>query len=308
MRSEGIIIKLKRSLPYIVNVFFTMIYYFLLLLLYLQDVISGVSFVVILLLSLIILSIALIVYRKKCAIKRKVVLITLLMALLFCYEIPLIFYDAYTHAAYRYTDPLEVYEGSGIYLIGVNRVDFQFTENKNAVIDLLKEQQIDYLDITKITNSDRYGSKNRQLLKWFHLGKDSVEQMRENVNHFLGQEHGRINKFLNNDHIDGSSAGLGLALTGLIVRGDLQNDLKIAVTGAISETGDVLAIGILKEKMQITEKSGFSLMIVPSANRKEALEIQQKQNINMQILDVAHVEEAVRLINELNDTSNEQNK
>lgn len=49
-------------------------------------------------------------------------------------------------------------------------------------------------------------------------------------------------------------------------------------------------------------------MIVPSANRKEALEIQQKQNLNMQILDVAHVEEAVRLINELNDKSNEQNK
>ncbi|MGE7622915.1 S16 family serine protease [Viridibacillus sp. NPDC096237] len=286
----------------------TLIYYFVFLLLYLKNVIGGVSFVVLLLLSLIILLITLIVYRKKRAIKRKVLLATTMIALLFCYELPLLFYDSYTHAAYRYTDPLEVYEGSGIYLIGVNRVDFQFTENKNAVINFLKEQQIDFLDIIKITNSDRYGSKNRQLLKWFYLGKDSVEQMRENVNHFLGQEDGNINKFLNNDHIDGSSAGLGLALTGLILRGDLHTDLKIAVTGAINETGDVLTIGILKEKMQIAEKSGFSLMIIPSANRKEALEIQQKQNLNIQILDVSHVDEAARLINELNDKTNEQNK
>ncbi|MGE7835594.1 S16 family serine protease [Viridibacillus arvi] len=281
-------------------VIITMIYYYVFLFLYFQDVISGVSFVVILLLSLIILSIPLILYWKKRAIKRKVMLITSMMALLFCYELSLLFYDAYTHAAYRYTDPLEIYKGTGIYLLGVNRVDFQFTENKKAVIDLLNKQQMDSLNITKITNSDRYESKNRQLLKWFHLGKSDIDQMRDNVKQFLGQEDGRINEFLNSDTIEGSSAGLGLALTGLVMRGDLQNDLKIAVTGAISETGDVLPIGILKEKMQIAEKAGFSLMIIPSANRKEAMEIQKKLNINLKIIDVAQIDEAVLLINELN--------
>ncbi|MGF9978198.1 S16 family serine protease [Viridibacillus arvi] len=284
-------------------VIITMIYYFVFLFLYFQDVISGVSFVVILLVSLITLSIALIVYWKKRAIKRNVILITSLMALLFCYELPLLFYDAYTHASYRYTDPLEIYKGSGIYLLGVNRVDFQFTENKKAVIDLLNKQQMDYLNITKITNSDRYGSKNRQLLKRFHLEKSDIDQMRDNVKQFLGQEDGRINEFLNSDTIEGSSAGLGLALTGLIMRGNLQNDLKIAITGAISETGDVLPIGILKEKMQIAEKAGFSLMIIPSANRKEALEIQKKLHVNIKILDVAQIDEAVLLIDELNGKS-----
>ncbi|KOO51244.1 S16 family serine protease [Viridibacillus arvi] len=284
-------------------VIITMIYYYIFLFLYFQDVISGVSFVVILLVSLITLSIVLIVYWKNRAIKRKVILSTSLMALLFCYELPLLFYDAYTHAAYRYTDPLEIYKDSGIYLLGVNRVNFQFTENKKAVIDLLNKQQMDYLNITKITNSDRYGSKNRQLLKWFHLGKSDIDQMRDNVKQFLGQEDGRINEFLNSDTIEGSSAGLGLALTGLVMRGDLQNDLKIAVTGAISETGDVLPIGILKEKMQIAEKAGFSLMVIPSANRKEALEIQKKLHVNIKILDVAQIDEAVLLINELNGKS-----
>lgn len=303
MRSEGIIFNLKRSLPYIVAVIITMIYYFVFLFLYLSDVISGVSFLVILLLSLIILSTVLIVYWNKRAIKRKVMLITSLMALLFCYEMPLLFYDANTHAVYRYIDPLEIYKGSGIYLLGVNRVDFQFTENKKAVIDLLNKQKMDYLDITKITNSDRYGSKNRQLLKWFHLGKSDVDQMRDNVKQFLVKEDGRINEFLNSETIEGSSAGLGLTLTGLIMRGDLQNDLKIAVTGAISETGDVLPIGILKEKMKIAEKAGFSLMIIPSANRKEAKQIQKKLNVNIKIIDVAQIDEAVLLINELNGKS-----
>lgn len=281
----------------------TIFYYLVFLFLYLRNVIGGVSFVALLLLSLIILLITLIVYRKKRAFKRKALLATTIIALLFCYELPLLFYDSYTHAAYLYLNPLEVYGGSGIYLLGVNRLDFKFTENKKAVMALLNEQHVEYLDIIKITHPDLYKSKNRQLLKWFHVGKDDVKQMKENVNHFLGQEDGRINEFLNSDHIEGSSAGLGLTLTGLIIRGDLQNDLKIAVTGAISETGDVLPIAILKEKIQIAEKSNFSMMIIPSANRKEAMEIQKKLNVNIQILDVAHIDEAVQLINDLNDKS-----
>lgn len=223
------------------------------------------------------------------------------MLLLICFELPLIFFEGYTHRVFLYNEPTNIFVNSGIYLVGVNSVDFKHMESKQSVEDSLNKQHIQFLDIIEVTNFDLYGSKNRQLLDWLLLKKNDFEQMRESVNHYLGQEDATINEFLNRDHIGGNSAGLGLALIGLIIRGDLQNDLSFAVTGAISKTGDVLPIGLIKEKIQIAEVSGYSYMIIPSENAEEAAIIQKEQNITMQIFDVSHIDEAVQMINELND-------
>lgn len=282
------------------TIFLIFLYYGVVLLLYLQDVIGGISFVAILLISFIILLIVRILLRKKINYKRKITLATCIMFLLFCFEIPLIFYEGTSHVAYIYTEPLHV-KGTEIYLIGVNRVDFQFMESIQSVEDLLNKQQVPFLNVTENTNLVLYESKNRQILKWLHLQKSEVDQMKDNVNHYLGKEDIRINEFFNQDNIGGNSAGLGLALTGLILQGDLQNNIAIAVTGAISETGDVLPIGVLKEKILIAEKYGLPFMIIPSKNAEEAAQIQKEQNINIKILDVAHIDEAVQLINEMND-------
>ncbi|MDM5233544.1 S16 family serine protease [Lysinibacillus pakistanensis] len=267
---------------------------------YLQDVIGGISFVAILLISFIILLIVRILLRKKINYKRKITLATCIMFLLFCFEIPLIFYEGTSHVAYIYTEPLHA-KGTEIYLIGVNRVDFQFMESIQSVEDLLNKQQVPFLNVAENTNLVLYESKNRQILKWLHLQKSEVDQMKENVNHYLGKEDVRINEFFNQDNIGGNSAGLGLALTGLILQGDLQNNVSVAVTGAISETGDVLPIGVLKEKILIAEKYGLPFMIIPSKNAEEAAQIQKEQKIHMKILDVAHIDEAVQLISEMND-------
>lgn len=287
-------------MPYFVTIFLIFLYYGVFLFLYLQDVIGGISFVAILLISFIILLIVRILLRKKINYKRKITLATCIMFLLFCFEIPLIFYEGTSHVAYIYTEPLHA-KGTEIYLIGVNRVDFQFMESIQSVEDLLNKQQVPFLNVAENTNLVLYESKNRQILKWLHLQKSEVDQMKENVNHYLGKEDVRINEFFNQDNIGGNSAGLGLALTGLILQGDLQNNVAIAVTGAISETGDVLPIGVLKEKILIAEKYGLPFMIIPSKNAEEAAQIQKEQNINMKILDVAHIDEAVQLINEMND-------
>jgi len=283
-----------------VTIFLIFLYYGVVLFLYLQDVIGGISFVAILLISFIILLIVRILLRKKINYKRKITLATCIMFLLFCFEIPLIFYEGTSHVAYIYTEPLHA-KGTEIYLIGVNRVDFQFMESIQSVEDLLNKQQVPFLNVAENTNLVLYESKNRQILKWLHLQKSEVDQMKENVNHYLGKEDVRINEFFNQDNIGGNSAGLGLALTGLILQGDLQNNVAIAVTGAISETGDVLPIGVLKEKILIAEKYGLLFMIIPSKNAEEAAQIQKEQNIHMKILDVAHIDEAVQLISEMND-------
>lgn len=223
------------------------------------------------------------------------------MLLLLCFEFLLIFYEGNTHRVSFYLQPESLNVNSGIYLLGVNTVDFQNMESKKSVEDLLLEQDLEFLDIHEITNLELYGSKNRKLVEWLHLKKDSVERMKENVNQYLGQEEVHINEFLNRDNNDANSAELGLVLTGLIIRGDLQNKLTFTVTGAISNTGDVLKVGSIKEKIQIAEISGFPYIIIPSENMNEAAKIQQEQNRNIQVFGVSHVDEAVQLINELND-------
>ena len=283
-----------------VTAFLTFLYYGIFLSLYLQDIIGGISFVFILLLSFIILLIARIVLRKK-SYKRKISLAYCAILLLFCFELLLIFYDGYTHRVLLYQEPESLYVDSGIYLIGVNTGDFQNMESKKSVEELLKEQEVEFLNIIEITNLELYGSKNQKLLEWLHLKESSIERMRKNVNQYLGQEDAYINEFLNREHTDANSAELGLALTGLIIRGDFQNNIAFAVTGAISKTGNVLKVGSIREKIQIAEVSGFSYMIIPTENAEEAAKIQKGQERNIQIFDVSHIDEAVQLINELND-------
>ncbi|MFJ5771626.1 S16 family serine protease [Psychrobacillus sp. NPDC093180] len=279
---------------------FSFLYYSLLLILHLQDLIGGVTFLFFLLLSLLILLITRIVLRKK-SYKRKITVAAWMILLLFCFEFLLIFYEGYTHRVSFYVEPETVYVNSGIYLIGVNKIDFENMESKKSVEELLNKQNAEYLDIHEITNRELYGSKNRKLLELLNLRKNSGERLRENVYQYLGHEDPYLNKFINRDHTDSNSAELGLALTGLFIEGDFQNNLNFAVTGSINKTGDVLKVSGIKEKIHIAEISGFSYMIIPSENAEEAAKIQQEHHKEIQIFDVSHIDEAIQLINELND-------
>ncbi|MFJ8262537.1 S16 family serine protease [Rummeliibacillus sp. NPDC094406] len=179
-------------------------------------------------------------------------------------------------------------------------MNFKFMENKLAVTEHLDKQNINALNIIEGTNQLRYESKNRQLLEWFHLKKDDVEQMKESVRYNLKIEDKKIDTFLNRNHIDGNSAGLALVLSGIIIKGNLQNTLPIAITGGIDKKGDILSIGALKEKIQIASLSGIPFMIVPSENAKEAAKIQKEINTNIQIFNVATINEAIKVVNKIN--------
>ena len=117
---------------------------------------------------------------------------------------------------------------------------------------------------------------------------------------YLGRETKIINTFLNRTDISGDSAGLGLALSGLIEKGELKNHVTFGVTGALSATGEVLPIGMIKEKLLIAEEKGYPFMIIPSGNRTEAKKIIVEENLKIEVFDVNHIEELIELINEWN--------
>ena len=72
---------------------------------------------------------------------------------------------------------------------------------------------------------------------------------------------------------DGPSAGITLltAILSTLVAIPIRTD--VAMTGEITLTGDVLAIGGLNEKLLAAKRLGITEIILPARNRKEALEL-----------------------------------
>jgi len=288
---------------WIVTVILSILFYLLFLFLYIQDVINELIFLLLLFISVLILFISLIVLavsQKKRVIN--IAISTSIIFVLFCYELPLILYSTASHIAYAYLEPVEALEGSMIYSIGITQLNIRGEESKHAVEELLTKQHVDVLSVIDMNNKITYGVKNRQILTWLHLRKEhSPEETKEKVALYLGQEDEWLKTFLNRPNTAGESAGLSLVLSGRFKRGDFKNQFPIAVTGAINENGDVLRVGGLKEKIQITEKAGIPFMIVPSKNAEEVEAIQKEIKANVEIFDVSHVDEAIQVINGLNE-------
>ncbi|WP_075618601.1 S16 family serine protease [Paenisporosarcina indica] len=284
--------------PSVVTIILTILFYLVFLFFYLQDVINELMFLCILFIGLVILLLTLIVFRKRRASKRKTSIAIIILFLLFSYEFLLLGYTTPSHLANLYVEPTQAIEDSGIYLLAVNKVTLR---NKHDNEEILATQNGDVLTITKLNNRMIYGVKNSQLLLWLHLQKEPIEETEDNVKKYLGQEDEWLDEFFSRKQIGGDSSGLSLVLSGLYKRGDLKNQIPIAVTGAINEKGDVLPVGYMKEKIQIAEKSGIPFMIIPSENAVEVAEIQNELKANVEIFDVSNVEEAIQLINDLNE-------
>lgn len=282
----------------IVTGILSILFYLVFLLLYLQDVINELMFLCLLFIELIILLLTLIVFRKKRATKQKISIAIIILFLLFCYEFLLLGYITPSHLANLYVEPTEVIEDSGIYLLGVNKLTLS---NKHDIEEVLKTQNGDVLTITEVNNRMIYGIKNNQLLLWLHLQKEPIEETEHNVKKYLGQEDEWLSEFFGREQIGGDSAGLSLVLTGLYKRGSLKNQIPIAITGAINEKGDVFPVGYMKEKVQITEKSGIPFMIIPSENAEEVAKLQNELKASVEIFDVSNVDEAIQIINDLNE-------
>jgi ATP-dependent Lon protease len=94
---------------------------------------------------------------------------------------------------------------------------------------------------------------------------------------------------------DGPSAGVTLlsalvsTLTGIKVRTDT------AMTGEITLTGDVLAVGGLNEKLLAAKRQGLSRIILPAKNRKDIMELQAELLEGLDLLYVSNVTEVLKL-------------
>jgi ATP-dependent Lon protease len=78
-------------------------------------------------------------------------------------------------------------------------------------------------------------------------------------------------------------------LTGIPVRTD------IAMTGEITLTGDVLAIGGLNEKLLAAKRMGINEVILPEKNRKDIPEIQEDLLSGLKLNYVRTIRDVLKL-------------
>lgn len=225
----------------------------------------------------------------------------IILSVLFAFEFSLLFYlSVPAYLVRNYIPPEEIVESSGIYTIGVGELKLDTEESEESFFKSLTNQGIDVLSIDKIDNKMIYGVKNRQLLSWLHLSKEHTpKEMVETVQSFFGKEEEWMSQWFTSS-AKGDSAGLSLVLSELYKRGDLENQLPIAITGGINKHGTVTEVGVIKEKLQTIEKAGIPFAILPSKNKTEALKFHSELKSSVKLFFVSDVKEAQQKITELN--------
>ena len=94
---------------------------------------------------------------------------------------------------------------------------------------------------------------------------------------------------------DGPSAGVAMVTS--IVSSITKNpiDRKIAMTGEVTVTGQVLQIGGLKEKLIAAHRAGIKHVIIPKDNEKDLVDIPKKVREDVKITPVANVDEVLKI-------------
>lgn len=94
---------------------------------------------------------------------------------------------------------------------------------------------------------------------------------------------------------DGPSAGIALclALASVVTGKAIKKDL--AMTGEITLTGNVLAIGGLKEKLLAAVRGKVKTVIIPEANKKDLVEMPKEVLDNLKIKPVSRIEEVFEI-------------
>ena len=268
---------------------------------YLNEVINGYFFIAVLLMYSIVFITALAVFSYK---KRKEAALTYLVIcslILLLVDFKLINYESYTYTVLSHFQPIEVSKNTGIHLLVVNNMNAQYIDDKTNLINSLAYNNVHAIETIEITNKDRYISKNREIMSMFGVLPDNhFENMGQQVEGYLGEVPNSVQTFLKRTDLLGDSAGLGLALAGLIEMGAIENNVKIAVTGTIHENGDVLPIGAIKTKLQIAEEEGFAFALIPSANVVEAM---NDFDLNIKVYEISNIEEAIQVIKQINENN-----
>lgn len=93
---------------------------------------------------------------------------------------------------------------------------------------------------------------------------------------------------------DGPSAGVTIltALVSALTKRPVRND--IAMTGEMTLTGQVLAIGGVKEKILAARRYHISTIFLPKENHRDLMEMEDEVKEGLQFVEISHVDEVLQ--------------
>ena len=94
---------------------------------------------------------------------------------------------------------------------------------------------------------------------------------------------------------DGPSAGIAMVTSIVSSITKIPVNREIAMTGEVTLTGQVLAIGGLKEKLLAAHRAGIKQVIIPKDNKKDLVDIPQKVKEDIKITPVEIVDEVLKI-------------
>ena len=92
---------------------------------------------------------------------------------------------------------------------------------------------------------------------------------------------------------DGPSAGITMAMAMLSAVSGMPASNNIAMTGEITLTGSILAIGGLNEKLLAAKRNDIKTILIPKDNEIDLKEMPEKVKEGLKIIPIAKLEEAI---------------
>ena len=94
---------------------------------------------------------------------------------------------------------------------------------------------------------------------------------------------------------DGPSAGIAMVTSIVSSITNIPVNKDIAMTGEVTITGQVLAIGGLKEKLLAAHRAGIKQVLIPKDNEKDLTDIPEKVKNDIKIIVVKHADDVLKI-------------
>ncbi len=94
---------------------------------------------------------------------------------------------------------------------------------------------------------------------------------------------------------DGPSAGIAMVTSIVSSITKIPVNRKIAMTGEVTITGQVLAIGGLKEKLLAAHRAGIEHVLIPKENEKDLVDLPKKVREDIKITPIEFVDDVLKI-------------